>query len=84
MRKAMKFEKWINKFLNEKNFCTEQVFEVEGNSGQNIMNYEMVIAAIKSTCESEQKQIRLTLIKLDFQRGDISHYFRHLAQALAI
>ncbi len=59
-------------------------FEVEGPSGANWMTYQNVVDAIASAPKSEQTAIRNNLIRIDFANGDVFHYFRHLAQAIAI
>ena len=48
------------------------------------MNYQVVIEHIKAAPLHEQKAIKTTLVKIDFMNGDIRHFFRHLAQAIAI
>ena len=49
----------------------------------NMMPYAQVIDAILATNEQEQNAIKSTLVQIDFRNGDIGHYFRHLAQAIA-
>ena len=81
--KKTNFENWLNKFIEEKDFDLEMIFEVEGRSGMNMMPYAQVIDAILATNEQEQNAIKSTLVQIDFRNGDIGHYFRHLAQAIA-
>ena len=75
---------WLERFLTEKGFDRTIGFTVEGPSGANHMTYEIVIDAIKSAPTYEKERIRDTLVALDFHNRDIGHYFRHLAQAIAI
>ena len=44
----------------------------------------IVIEAIKQTTKAELAIIKRQLARLDVVNGDARHYFRHLAQALAI
>ena len=81
--KKTNFENWLNTFIEEKDFDLEMIFEVEGPSGMNIMPFWVVRDAILATTEQEQTAIKSTLIQIDFRNGDIRHYFRHLAQAIA-
>lgn len=80
----MNFNTWIDTLVAEKGIDTEQRFEVEGPSGANSFEYGMIIDAIKQAPKHERDQIKTTLVKIDFANGDICHFFRHLAQALAI
>jgi hypothetical protein len=80
----MTFTNWIDTFCEEKGFDMERGFEVEGPSGTNHMNYEVVVSAMKSAPAHEQEKIKATLVKIDFMNGDCLHFFRHLAQAIAI
>jgi hypothetical protein len=80
----MTFNKWLDTLIEEKGIDTEELFEVDGPSGTNIMPALVVIEAIKSTSKQEQAAIKTTLVKIDFCNGDIMHYFKHLAGALAI
>ena len=80
----MKFANWIDTFLSEKNIDTERTIEIEGASGLNVMPLEIVIDAIKNTSATEQAQIKNTIIRIDFKNGDVMHFFKHLAHAIAI
>ena len=78
------FNQWLDTLIEEKEINTEEQFQVQGQSGTNFMCYENVIEAIKSTSSNEQAGIKSVLVKIDFANGDIKHYFRHLAQAIAL
>lgn len=80
----MQFNTWIETLVSEKGIDTEQRFDVEGPSGTNNMDYRTVIDAIKQTSTEEKAKIKTMLVKIDFANGDIRHFFRHLAQAIAI
>lgn len=80
----MKFANWLDTLIEEKDIDLEQGFSVKGPSGENHMTYENVIDAIKGASANEQAGIKNMLVRIDFANGDIRHYFRHLAQAIAI
>lgn len=79
----MKFAEWIDTYINEKGIDTEYNLHVEGPSGLNVMPVGIVIDAMKQAPTSEQRQIKRTLVAIDFANGDALHYVRHLAQAIA-
>ena len=81
----MTFTKWLDTLIEEKGLDTDAPFQVEGASGvMNYMTLENVLEAIKSTSANEQAQIKTTLVKIDFVNGDMMHFFKHLAKAIAI
>ena len=75
---------YINRLIKEKGIDTSQRVLVEGASGVNSIPLQFVIDGINNTGEVEKKAIRDMLVKIDFHNGDITHYLKHLAQALAI
>ena len=79
------FDTWIDTFIEEKGIDIEStVFEVEGQeTGLNIIPLGVVIEHIKITSKQEQAKIKDILVMIDFKNGDICHFFKHLAQALA-
>lgn len=79
----MTFTKWLDTFTAEKGLDTEQVFVVPGPSGDNHMPLGCVLEAIKQAPAHEQRWIKDMLVRIDFRNGDVCHYFRHLAQAIA-
>lgn len=78
------YEQYITALFEEKRIDLEQTLEVEGPSGTNFMPASMVVDAIKNAGHNERPAIRQTFQKIDFHNGDIMHFVRHLAQALAI
>ena len=78
------FTNWLETFISEKEFDLDRMFEVQGESGANMMDYNVVVQAIMATNTEEQEGIKAMLVKIDFMNGDIGRYFRHLAQAIAI
>lgn len=80
----MNFTTWLDTLISEKDISTHEIFEVEGRSGANIMEYAHVIDSIKSAPVHEQQAIKNIMTTLDLHGGDIKDYLRHLAQAIAI
>jgi len=76
------FSKWIDVLVSEKGI-TDRMIEVEGASGLNIIPLEIIIDAIKSAPKQEQEKIKTTLVMIDFKNGDVMHFFKHLAGAIA-
>ena len=80
----MKFEKWLDIFIDEKGFDLEYRVELDGQSGVNSIPLGCVVDAMKKAPKDEQNSIKTTLVKIDFANGDCLDYFRHLAQALSV
>lgn len=80
----MDFATWIDTFVEEKGFNTEYCFEVEGESGDNVIPFECVIEAMKGAAESEQAAIKAMVVKIDFANGNAMDFFGHMAKAMAI
>ena len=80
----MKFNEWLDTLIDEKGIDKEEEIITEGESGTNFMTVDTVVEAIKATGTREQGKSKDTLVFIDFKNGDIVHFFRHLAQALAI
>jgi len=78
----MDFNTWLDTFVSEKGIDTEQTFDIEGESGLNIIPIGVVIEHMKITSKAEQAQIKNIIVKIDFRNGDVLHFFKHLAQAI--
>jgi len=79
----MNFTTWLNALISEKNINIEQTLQVEGESGTNWIPVECVLDAIKSASKAEQQGIKKTMVAIDFRNGDVLHFIKHLAQAIA-
>ena len=64
------FAIWLDTFIDEKGFDTDMSFDVEGPSGTNMMDYNVVMQAILDTNLNEQEGIKATLVKIDFMNGE--------------
>lgn len=80
----MRFNKWLDTLIEEKEIDDTIVFEKPGPSGANFIPLAMVLEAIKGAPDHEQRGIKTMLVKIDFVNGNIVDYFNHLADALAI
>lgn len=79
----MTFNKWLDTFLSEKGIDLDQPFTVDGKSGPNFMEVSHVVDAMKATSPAEQAKIKTTLVQIDFRNGDVMHFIKHLARAIA-
>ena len=80
----MTFNEWLDTLVEEKGYDTEEIFEVMGASGMNLIPLGCVLDAIKDAPEHERQAIKTVVVRLDFLNQDIRGYFRHLAQAIAL
>ena len=79
----MNFSQWLDKFVNEKELDVEGVvFEVEGESGLNVIPLSVVIDAVKGSTKVDKGQIRRLLIQKD--SINVLHFFQFLAKRLAV
>lgn len=80
----MTFDKWLDTFIEEKGIDPDHIFEVQGDSGFNIMPLAVVLDAMKQAPRQEQEAIKDKIVRLDFANAPILPFFEHLAGALAI
>jgi hypothetical protein len=78
---------FFNTFFAEKDL-TELTYEVESKNDSifgttHLIPTTAVIEKIKTTRGDEAKQIESILRQIDFKNGDVHHFLRHLAQAMA-
>ena len=82
------FNDWLDRLVDEKGLDRDKVYEVEGPKdsfyGVNLIPLGVVVDAIKAAPANEKAPIKDTLVKIDFLNGDVEHFFRHLAKALAV
>ena len=75
--------KYLQDFFAEKDI-PEVTFEVEGPEwGTNFIPNTVVAEHIAQTSGDEAKKIADVLRQIDFANGDVNHFFKHLAGALA-
>ena len=78
----MNFNKWLDTLIEEKEIDLRDHFEIEKDEQLHIFDYGYIVEAIKLAPTHEKKAIQNMIVRIDFANGDITHYFRHLAQAL--
>lgn len=76
--------KYIETLLEEKNIDLETSLQVEGRSGTNFMTVQTIVDGIINAPKNEQANIKNILVQIDFRNGDVMHFIKHLANALAI
>jgi len=69
---------YLNNLITEKGTSLDSTINLDGHFG---LTYEMLVDFI---CEAKDyhSQIRNTLVKIDFQNGDVFHYLHHLANGM--
>lgn len=76
------FEKWLDRFIEEKDIDITEEFKAEKDGVSKIFSYKDVLNNIKTTSENEQGKIKDMLIKIDFNNGDVKDFLKHLSKAL--
>ena len=82
-KKNQKMKNYIYTLIEEKGLNLQTTIDVEGQSGLNIIPLGVVVEHILIAPTHEQKQIKNTLVKIDFHNGDVMHFFTFLAKAIA-
>ena len=67
---------YLKNLIDEKGYDREQLLEVEGPSGLNLIPLANVEQAILAAPKHEQQGIRRMLVRIDFVNGDCLDYFR--------
>jgi hypothetical protein len=73
-------QKYFNNFFEEKQLPYE-MFEIEHQGQAHLIDTDFVIELIKGAPQAEQKQIRNTLVKIDFVNGNVNHFLKFLAES---
>lgn len=73
---------YFERFFDEKEIPFTS-WEIEAGDTVHFIDSDVVIEAIKGTAGEEAKKIQDTLRRIDFANGDVLHFLRHLAGALA-
>lgn len=79
----MNFRTWINTFINEKGIDRETMIEAEGPSGTNFIPVGCLVDCMIGAPKHERDGIKRMIVMIDFKNGNVMHYFKHLAQAIA-
>ena len=71
-------KKYLITLIEEKGKSIQDEIQIEGHFG---LTYEMLIDFIEQMPQYH-KEIKTTLVKIDFMNGDVFHYLNHLAQGM--
>ena len=80
----MTFASWLDTLVDEKGYDTDDLIEVEGESGTNLIPLECLMDTMKMAPRHEQDAIKNMVVRIDFCNGNVMDYFKHLAKAIAI
>ena len=77
-------EKYLRTLLNEKGISEDYVFSFDTDDfwGHHIIPMEVVIEFIDNLDPKTQKQIKDTLVMIDFKNGDILHYLEFITRKM--
>jgi len=75
--------KWFKRFFEEKEIDMEEIFEVEGSSGLNLIPAGVVVEHILVAPAHEQAKIKNILVEIDFKNASVTRFLKHLAGAIA-
>ena len=76
------FEKWLDRFIDEKDIDVTEEFKSEKDGISKTFSYKDVLNNIKTTSEKEQGKIKEMLIIIDYNNGDVKDFLKHLSKAL--
>ncbi len=83
LNKKLKFENWLDVFMEEKEVNTERVFEFINSEGiWNYMPLSVVIEFIKQLPNNQKDQIKTQIMKIDFVNGNVYNFFEYLAKGI--
>lgn len=78
------FAAWLDDFLREKKIDPDEILEVHGPLGLNLIPVETLVAAMKDAPADEQAAIRRLFTRIDFVHAEVRPALAHLAQAIAL
>jgi len=71
-------KKYLITLIQEKGKSIDSTIQIDGHIG---LTYEMLIDFIVSMPKFH-KEIRKTLVHIDFKNGDVFHYLNHLSNGM--
>jgi len=78
------FAAWLDDFLREKKIDSDEILEVPGPLGLNLIPVETLVAAMRGAPTEEQAAIRRLFTRIDFVNAEVRPALVHLAQAIAL
>ena len=76
------FNTWLNTFIEEKKKPSESWFLIDNEGNDHFIDTDVVIEFMHGCDKETQKEMKKTLVMIDFKNGDINHYFKFLAQGI--
>ena len=73
------FNKWLDTFLEEKEFDLHDCYTIEQGSIMKIVQAKCVVDFIKTLDDANKKLIKDKLVQIDLHNGNIGHFFKFLA-----
>lgn len=70
---------YLTNLIEEKGKSLDTYIIIEGHIG---LVYENLVEFLEGCPEAIQHQVRTTLVKIDFQNGDVFHYLDFLAKGM--
>lgn len=71
-------KKYLEALITEKGISLEAEIKLDGHFN---LTWQMLVDFIVKA-KDYHKQIRMTLVKIDFLNGDVFHYLNHLANGM--
>ncbi len=84
MSSEMNISQYLITLLTEKGIDLGYNIKVKSDSvfGDHIIPMMVLVEFIENLDPNSQKKIRETLVRIDFQNGDILHFFKFLAEGM--
>lgn len=77
-KKGNEMKKYLEALITEKGISLEAEIKLDGHFG---LTWQMLVDFIVKA-KAYHKQIRMTLVKIDFLNGDVFNYLNHLANGM--
>ena len=81
---TISLRQYITTLLTEKGISLEHTFEIksEGIFGNHYVPLEVLIEFIEGLDRRLQEQVRLKLIRIDFNNGNVLHFLEYLTKMM--
>ena len=76
------FNKWLDTFLEEKEFDKYQTFEHKLETSFHMVDAGCVIDFIKSLHQGTQNKIKNTLVQIYFRNGDYLDFIKYISNGM--
>ena len=72
-------KKYLTTLIEEKGHSIDEEITIDGHFG---VTYEMLLDYIEGASPTDKKQIKNTLVKIDFLNGDVFHFLNYLGEGM--